>query len=401
MFAVRLWACQLCSFHRPSPCTNCVRIVNNVIHAIGNENTDFFQLFCLRAKRIALIHSLFCSNHPFQVDENDNLPKKLCDSCIIQLNVAYGLKRNAVQSDIRLRQFVIENGLMPATTTTCINTISIVRPTEIIMPTRIENSAEAMSSNQSLSAEKQAGRTQPERRFAVTPIVIKEEPLDCDGVSETTVDTENGVDTFSNGSSPANIGRRKEASLPPNQMVAVNPSAIAETESSDDDYLNGYLQTPQSSTESPREHRPPAECSSPRSNNTPRSRASQKTHRPPRTPRSSPRNSPKGTQSKGSKHFEDVLRKTLTVSVTKMASPTRELRKLGINMTDRSTETVTTPRMAKAKTIENLSKLIPRVYTSRKSSSKTPTLSTTISKSKQRKRAQHKISRVKPARISI
>lgn len=41
----------------------------------------------------------------------ENLPPMICDLCIVQLNVAYNFKRQASESDTKLRQYLIENGI--------------------------------------------------------------------------------------------------------------------------------------------------------------------------------------------------------------------------------------------------------------------------------------------------
>ncbi|XP_062542576.1 probable LIM domain-containing serine/threonine-protein kinase DDB_G0286997 [Armigeres subalbatus] len=46
-----------------------------------------------------------------KVDEMENLPPMICDLCIVQLNVAYNFKRQATESDTKLRQYLIENGI--------------------------------------------------------------------------------------------------------------------------------------------------------------------------------------------------------------------------------------------------------------------------------------------------
>ncbi|XP_065086755.1 uncharacterized protein LOC135708578 [Ochlerotatus camptorhynchus] len=46
-----------------------------------------------------------------KIDEIENLPPMICDLCIVQLNVAYNFKRQATESDTKLRQYLIENGI--------------------------------------------------------------------------------------------------------------------------------------------------------------------------------------------------------------------------------------------------------------------------------------------------
>uniref|UniRef100_A0A1B0CKS6 ZAD domain-containing protein n=1 Tax=Lutzomyia longipalpis TaxID=7200 RepID=A0A1B0CKS6_LUTLO len=45
-----------------------------------------------------------------QISENDNLPTLICDSCIVELNVAYNFKRQAIDTSIYLQRHMIEIG---------------------------------------------------------------------------------------------------------------------------------------------------------------------------------------------------------------------------------------------------------------------------------------------------
>ncbi|GAB0091722.1 hypothetical protein DMENIID0001_065870 [Sergentomyia squamirostris] len=45
-----------------------------------------------------------------QISESDNLPTMICDSCIVELNVAYNFKRQAIDSSVFLQRHFIEMG---------------------------------------------------------------------------------------------------------------------------------------------------------------------------------------------------------------------------------------------------------------------------------------------------
>lgn len=204
------------------------------------------------------------SNFNFvQIDEHENLPKCICDSCIIQLNVAYNLKKAAVQSDIKLRQYVIEYGVNVTSYTTCINTVSIVRPPGILMASNSSNSPSMVTTATSaiVTTEKQTTTSESIERptFAVMPMVIKEEPIDYEVMSDITIESnayeENGTNEMARPSNSTTasaastiIARRKEKPLASDLMVAVNDkSLLASSSTSDVDYINAYMQTTPSS----------------------------------------------------------------------------------------------------------------------------------------------------------
>lgn len=174
----------------------------------------------------------------------------MCDSCIVQLNVAYNLKKNAVQSDIKLRQYIIEYGMNVTSYTTCINTVSIVRQPSILMPaTQNYATAPAPTNNQNKNI------SEP-RPFSVMPVVIKEEPIDYEAMSDITIDTntetceDSTLQFVQNQCRSSIIARRKEKSvtpLLPNSMVAVGDrSLLISAPNSDGEYLSAYLPTPSS-----------------------------------------------------------------------------------------------------------------------------------------------------------
>lgn len=45
-----------------------------------------------------------------QISESDNLPTLICDSCIVELNVAYNFKRQAIDTSVYLQRHMIEMG---------------------------------------------------------------------------------------------------------------------------------------------------------------------------------------------------------------------------------------------------------------------------------------------------
>lgn len=189
-------------------------------------------------------YNFFDISFLFQIEETDALPKCLCDSCIIQLNVAYNLKKNAVQSDVKLRQYAIEYGMSnPPPYTTCINAVSIVHPTEIIMPSVTETtqqttiltqtSTSTISSTSSLTPRSVDMVSNP-KKLTVMPILIKEEPKDVDDELSDISILENGQSRQRQGSSSSisylsNNGTRNDRDITPfnaNVMVAVNDSSL-------------------------------------------------------------------------------------------------------------------------------------------------------------------------------
>lgn len=132
-----------------------------------------------------------------------------------------------------------------------------------------------------VTTEKQTTTTsEPAERtpFAVMPMVIKEEPVDYEAMSDITIET--NTDAFDdNGTNemlrPLNtatipiIARQKERRITPlvsSLMVAVNDkSLLASSSTSDVDYINAYMQTPSSAgDESPAESTSPARATAPK-----------------------------------------------------------------------------------------------------------------------------------------
>lgn len=104
-----------------------------------------------------------------KIDEMENLPPMICDLCIVQLNVAYNFKRQASESDTKLRQYLIENGIdimkdplsLPASATSVPPIISsppvaptpsvvassILRPAIVAAPSRINQRCNSTASS--------------------------------------------------------------------------------------------------------------------------------------------------------------------------------------------------------------------------------------------------------------
>lgn len=273
-----------------------------------------------------------------QIDENENLPKCICDSCIIQLNVAYNLKKAAVQSDIKLRQYVIEYGVNVTSYTTCINTVAIVRPPGVLMaPNSSSSPSITTTSNTIVTTEKQTTSGEPSERppFAVMPMIVKEEPADYETLSDITV--ESNAETIEEHCTTEItrtslvvpiIARQKEKRTNPlmdSLMVAVNDkSLLTASSTSDVDFINSYMQTPSSaSDDSPSESTPLSQA--PQPSTSAAVKASPSSTTPPQSKEiRSPRNS---KQSPGRKTISSPRR--LDGQTEK---PPRELRMLQINL---------------------------------------------------------------------
>lgn len=200
----------------------------------------------------------------------------MCDSCIIQLNVAYNLKKNAIQSDLKLRQYMIEFGINVTSYTTCsINTVSVIRPPAMLMPanttsesvtittaksTVVEQSATPQQPQQSQSQQQLQPQPQPQsqpqlhRPFPVMPIIIKEEPLEYDELSDITVGTNNEafIEQVRNqqrrngsrstpGTSTNSSGNKSVTPLPPPLVVQLPNNTALLGSSSDSEYISAFL----------------------------------------------------------------------------------------------------------------------------------------------------------------
>lgn len=199
------------------------------------------------------------------MDECENLPKNMCDSCIIQLNVAYNLKKNAIQSDIKLRQYMIEFGINVTSYTTCsINTVSVIRPPAMLMPATTTSESVTITSAKSTTVgpapQMQVQvQTQPHQRpFPVMPVIIKEEPIDYEVMSDITVETNtealeerlrnqqrNGRNGIHSTVSTSSSSNKSLTPLPVHSMVSVNGKSllISPQNSSDSEYISAYMQS--------------------------------------------------------------------------------------------------------------------------------------------------------------
>lgn len=196
------------------------------------------------------------------MDECENLPKNMCDSCIIQLNVAYNLKKNAIQSDLKLRQYMIEFGINVTSYTTCsINTVSVIRPPAMILPANATSESVTITTAKSTTVAPPVPQQQT-RTFPVMPVIIKEEPVDYEVMSDITVETNteafeehmrnqrnrtNGHRSLASTSSSSN---KSLTPLPNHSMVSVNTKSLVQNGSSDTEFINAYILTPSTSTNS-------------------------------------------------------------------------------------------------------------------------------------------------------
>lgn len=212
------------------------------------------------------------------MDECENLPKNMCDSCIIQLNVAYNLKKNAIQSDIKLRQYMIEFGMNVTSYTACsINTVSVIRPPAMLMPTSTTSESVTITTAKSttvgpppppppvqIQPQPQPPQLQAHRPFPVMPIIIKEEPVDYEAMSDITVETNteafeeqmrnhrnrtNGIhSTTSTSTSTSSSSNKSSTPLPVHSMVSVNTKTllISAKEPTDSEFISAYMLTPSS-----------------------------------------------------------------------------------------------------------------------------------------------------------
>lgn len=207
------------------------------------------------------------------MDECENLPKNMCDSCIIQLNVAYNLKKNAIQSDMKLRQYMIEFGMNVTSYTACsINTVSVMRPPAILMPTSTTSESVTITTAKSTTVgptptvqiqPPPPPQLQTLRPFPVMPVIIKEEPVDYEVMSDITVETNteafeehmrnhrnrtNGIHSTTSTSTSSN---KSSTPLPVHSMVSVNTKSLLLTsqESTDSEYISAYMLTPSSNSD--------------------------------------------------------------------------------------------------------------------------------------------------------
>lgn len=109
-----------------------------------------------------------------KIDEMENLPPMICDLCIVQLNVAYNFKRQATESDTKLRQFLIEHGIDvmkdPLEMSATNRTSQTPNPTRAISPKRSNTRVNSATSSLILDAPANRGST-----YQLMPIRIKVE----------------------------------------------------------------------------------------------------------------------------------------------------------------------------------------------------------------------------------
>lgn len=212
------------------------------------------------------------------MDECENLPKNMCDSCIIQLNVAYNLKKNAIQSDMKLRQYMIEFGMNVTSYTACsINTVSVIRPPALLMPTSTTSESVTITTAKSTTVgptpqvqlqppplQQPPSQLHVHRPFPVMPVIIKEEPVDYEVMSDITVETNteafeehmrthrnrtNGIHSTTS-TSTSSSSNKSSTPLPVHSMVSVNSKSllISTQNATDSEYISAYMTTPSSNS---------------------------------------------------------------------------------------------------------------------------------------------------------
>lgn len=253
--------------------------------------------------------------------------------------------------------------------------MAIVRPPGILMPSNSSGSPSITTTTTSAivtTTEKQTTTSDPIERpsFAVMPMVIKEEPIDYEVMSDITIETNNTENYEENGANdlmrPSNtapitiIARQKEkrnTPLVPNLMVAVNDkSLLASSSTSDVDYINAYMQTPSSSSEdSPSESSPSTQVSAhkPSTSTSAAAEETTSTRTPPITTKSteSPRSEKKspGTKTK-------VPSKSRNTDQQKSKPKPRELRMLHIDL--KAVPEITPTRLSRT----SLGEIEPKTY---------------------------------------
>lgn len=147
--------------------------------------------------------------------------------------------------------------------------------TSAIITTEKQTSTSTSTSTCDHPSEMMNDRPAERPQFAVMPMIIKEEPIDYEVLSDITVETntESYEENGSNETRPSMamtmpiIARQKEKRTPPlapSLMVAVNGnSLLASSTTSDVDYINAYITPSSSSDESPSESTSPIATSAP------------------------------------------------------------------------------------------------------------------------------------------
>lgn len=205
----------------------------------------------------------------FQIHPTDCLPEMICDSCIVQLNVAYSFKMKAIESDTKLHQYVIEKGFgMQDTSCTLAITESqhscnsftvpqplhqtisqaVIQASDNITTTAAEylrhfETPQSMASLKDQRPTSQNDKLPGQQPFPCMPIQIKIEPLDSYlGSSEVSPATsDENLQALSNAGSI-----RSNENLSGSSMVCVNKKTSSETlkssdNSSDKSIINAYI----------------------------------------------------------------------------------------------------------------------------------------------------------------
>ncbi|XP_055377740.1 myb-like protein I [Condylostylus longicornis] len=186
-----------------------------------------------------------------KIEENDDLPRLICDLCIVQLNVAYNFKRQAVENDTKLRQYFIEHGitshysvpnseipnnsnLKNPTSSSNNNTESINNRHNTNISTTNVETASVRSSNFTASNSTPISPTvrRVTNSFPIMPIIVKTEPdndILVDDLSDSVIEnTRDGPLTESSISTEniINTGNRTQLNNSTSSMVYLNGYSI-------------------------------------------------------------------------------------------------------------------------------------------------------------------------------
>uniref|UniRef100_A0A336M8R6 CSON012164 protein n=1 Tax=Culicoides sonorensis TaxID=179676 RepID=A0A336M8R6_CULSO len=209
-----------------------------------------------------------------KIQPTDCLPGMICDSCLVQLNVAYNFKMKAIESDTKLHQYAIEKGFgIPDTSsynlaiTDTQHTCNFIVPEPIHQQRAISHTVIQASENistaaaiqqeylrhfetpQSMSSTTQRTSSQNEKNsglppFRCMPILVKVEPQDdyMDSAEVSPATSDENLQTVSDSSSI-----RSNDNLSGSSMVCVNSKSSKHVKtidsSSDKSFVKAYIGT--------------------------------------------------------------------------------------------------------------------------------------------------------------
>lgn len=173
---------------------------------------------------------------------------------------------------------MIEFGMNVTSYTACsINTVSVIRPPALLMPTSTTSESVTITTAKSTTVgpapppppvqiQPQPPQIQTLRPFPVMPIIIKEEPVDYEAMSDITVETNteafeeqmrnhrtrtNGIHSTTSTSTSISASSNKSSTpLPVHSMVSVNTKSllISAQDSTDSEFISAYMLTPSSNS---------------------------------------------------------------------------------------------------------------------------------------------------------